>query len=198
MDPATERHHFVDKAGLIKAEILITPNEQVSGPFLISLDFDNPVLDIAQTVANLGAVMGGGPFSVGNHASIIVINSIGPAHPLVVAAWSLRLQHFRGRDGEGRDGNVVLLSEGLGGGGNLLGGLSADAERTIEAEEFAGGGLGLDDAVGHQGNAVAGVQFETGLLVLCLRGAAKGQARIQFRALRPIGLKLVPSARRLL
>lgn len=36
--------------------------------------------------------------------------------------------HLREREGEGQHGNVVLLSEGLSGGRNLLGGLSADLE----------------------------------------------------------------------
>ena len=52
-----------------------------------------------------------------------------------------------GREDQGQNGDVVLLSEGFGDGGNLLGGLSTHSAGTIEAEEFVAAG-GFGDAIG--------------------------------------------------
>ena len=73
----------------MKTEITIIPNQQVTAPFTIALEFDNPITDIGHTVKNVGAQMGGGPFSRGIHARETVSTSIGPSHPLVVVVFSL-------------------------------------------------------------------------------------------------------------
>jgi len=49
------------------------------------------------------------------------------------------------------DGDVVLLAEGLGGGGDVLGGEDGDAGGALEAEEFAILCAGFCYAVGDQG-----------------------------------------------
>jgi hypothetical protein len=80
---------FTAKLGFVKTEITIIPNQQVTAPFTIVLDFDSPILEIGNTVKNVGAQMGGGPFTVGTHARDSVGTSIGPSHPLVVVVFSL-------------------------------------------------------------------------------------------------------------
>lgn len=80
---------FLDKPGFIKTEITIVPNQQVTAPFTIALDFDNPISDIDNTVKGVGAQMVGGPFRRGIHARDTVDTSIGPSHPLVVVVFSL-------------------------------------------------------------------------------------------------------------
>lgn len=80
---------FTAKPGFVKTEITIIPNQQVTAPFTIVLDFDNPISEIGNTVKNVGAQMGGGPFTVGTHARDSVGTSIGPSHPLVVVVFSL-------------------------------------------------------------------------------------------------------------
>lgn len=81
---------FVPKDGFIKTEITIVPNQEVTAPFTIALEFDNPISEIGHTVKNLGAQMGGGPYTVGTHARETVSTSIGPSHPLVVVVFSLQ------------------------------------------------------------------------------------------------------------
>ena len=61
---------------------------------------------------------------------------------------ALRLQHLDGSVLEGEDGDVVFLSELLGGAGDLFGGLGGDGGGAVEAEELAGGRLGLYYAIG--------------------------------------------------
>jgi hypothetical protein len=73
----------------MKTEITIVPNQMVTAPFTICLDFDNPITDIGNTVKNASAVMGGGPFRRGIHARDTVGTSIGPSHPLIVVVFSL-------------------------------------------------------------------------------------------------------------
>ncbi len=60
--------------------------------------------------------------------------------------------------GHGDDGDVVLLAEGLHGVGDPHGGevFPEKFAGAVEAEEVPVGVLGLDDAVGDQGKAVAG------------------------------------------
>ena len=48
------------------------------------------------------------------------------------------MQDFGSGEGEGEDGDVVLLAEGLGSARYLFGGLIADGEGAVKAEEFAG------------------------------------------------------------
>jgi hypothetical protein len=85
----SEGTDFTEKPGFVKTEITIVPNQQVTAPFIIALDFDNPITDIGHTVKNVGAQMGGGPFWRGIHARETVSTSIGPSHPLVVVVFSL-------------------------------------------------------------------------------------------------------------
>jgi len=81
---------FPPKEGFVETEITIVPNQEVTAPFTIALEFDNPISDIAHTVKNVGAQMGGGPFTRGIHARETVSTSIGPSHPLVVVVYSLQ------------------------------------------------------------------------------------------------------------
>jgi hypothetical protein len=68
---------FPPKEGFVETEITIVPNQEVTAPFTIALEFDNPISDIAHTVKNVGAQMGGGPFTRGIHARETVSTSIG-------------------------------------------------------------------------------------------------------------------------
>jgi hypothetical protein len=81
---------FLSKEGFVETEITIVPNQEVTAPFTIALEFDNPISDIGHTVKNVGAQMGGGPFRRGIHARETVSTSIGPSHPLVVVVYSLQ------------------------------------------------------------------------------------------------------------
>jgi len=85
----SEGSDFTERPGFLKTEITIVPNQQVTAPFTIALEFDNPISDIGHTVKNVGAQMGGGPFRRGIHARETVLTSIGPEHPLVVVVFSL-------------------------------------------------------------------------------------------------------------
>ena len=85
----SEGTDFIERPGFVKTEITIVPNQQVTAPFTIALDFNNPIADIGNTVKNVGAQMGGGPFTRGIHARETVSTSIGPSHPLVVVVFSL-------------------------------------------------------------------------------------------------------------
>jgi hypothetical protein len=80
---------FYKEDGFHMTEITITPNQQVIAPFVIVLDFDKPISKIGHTVRNIGAQLGGGPFTIGLHAKETVSTSIGPMHPLILVVWSL-------------------------------------------------------------------------------------------------------------
>jgi hypothetical protein len=86
---STKTFSYRDKEGLQETEITIAPNQPVTAPFTIVLEFDNPISQIGHTVKNVGAQMGGGPFTVGKHARESVLTSISPSHPLVVVVFSL-------------------------------------------------------------------------------------------------------------
>lgn len=60
---------------------------------------------------------------------------------------ALRLKYRDGNVLERKDGNVVFLSELLGGAGDLFGRLVGDGGGAFEAEELASGRLGLDYAI---------------------------------------------------
>ena len=77
---------------------------------------------------------------------------------------------------EGEDGDVVFLAEFLGGFGDLLGGLVADLAGSFESVEFALGVAGFEDAVGEEGEFVAGVELERFFGVFGGFGDAEGQA----------------------
>src|ERR1700728_4329504 len=80
---------------------------------------------------------------------------------------------------EGEDGDVVLLAVGLGGGGDLFSGLIADLAGAVEAKEIAGGGLGFDDAVGEQGDLIAGGELERGFGVVCIGNEAERDGGVE-------------------
>ena len=81
--------------------------------------------------------------------------------------WYSRVALVSGSDlaADGEDGDVVLLAEGLGGLGQKECGLLAQVADAIEAEKLAGGLPGLDDTVGEQENAIAGMEVEAGLFI---------------------------------
>jgi hypothetical protein len=81
---------FMPKEGFIQTDITIVPNQEVTAPFTIELDFDNPIADIAHTVKNVGTNNSGGPFRIGIHARETVSTGIGPSHPLIVGVFSLQ------------------------------------------------------------------------------------------------------------
>jgi hypothetical protein len=67
----------------------IVPNQSVPPPVRVALDFDHPIKEIATTIEGVGAVMGGGPFTVGSHAvSSPISPGIGPHNPLIVEVCS--------------------------------------------------------------------------------------------------------------
>jgi hypothetical protein len=73
------------------------------------------------------------------------------------------LQDFGAGEGEGEDSDVIFLAEVLRGAGDLFCGLAADGAGAIETVEFALGVAGFDDAVGEEGEGVAGSELESGL-----------------------------------
>ena len=73
-------------------------------------------------------------------------------------------------------GDVVCLAEALGYLGYVAGWFVADLLGAFEAEELAFGVGGFDDAVGEEGEAVAVVELEGGLLVFDAGDYAEGQA----------------------
>jgi hypothetical protein len=73
----------------VRTHIRIVPNQSVPPPVRVALDFDYPVSEIATTIENVGAMMGGGPFTVGLHAiSSPISPGIGPHNPLIVEVCS--------------------------------------------------------------------------------------------------------------
>src|ERR1035437_9786022 len=89
-------------------------------------------------------------------------------------------RHLLGRHGLGQPsyrehGNVVFLTEFLGGVGNIEGGLVAQVVDAVEAEEFAGGFAGFYYAVGEKKDAVAGVEVEADLVVVAVGQHAEWQ-----------------------
>jgi hypothetical protein len=84
----TEGTEFTEKPGFIKTEITIVPNQQVVAPFIIALEFDNPVTEIGHTVRGVAAQMLGGAFRVGTNARETVLTNLSPSHPLVVVVFS--------------------------------------------------------------------------------------------------------------
>jgi hypothetical protein len=72
-----------------------------------------------------------------------------------------------GEAGDGEDGDVVVLTEGDGGVGGLFGVGFGGEERleAFEAEDFAGGVAGFEEAVGVKGEAVVDVEVDGGFVV---------------------------------
>jgi hypothetical protein len=87
--PTDEAKHFVDTPGFMKTEIEIVPDQPVSPPFQVSLDFNNPVNSIGNMVLGLNMQMSGGLYRVGRHATTTVLMGIGPSNPLLVVVNSL-------------------------------------------------------------------------------------------------------------
>jgi len=71
-----------------------------------------------------------------------------------------------GDAGDREDGDVVVLAEGFGGGGDNGCGLRADGTGAFEAVELAGGVRGFDDPVGDQGKGTAGCEVEVNFCVV--------------------------------
>lgn len=73
----------------VRTHMRITPNQSVPPPIRVAVDFDHPVSEIATTIENVGAIMGGGPFTIGLHAvSSPISPGIGPHNPLIVEVCS--------------------------------------------------------------------------------------------------------------
>ena len=64
------------------------------------------------------------------------------------------------RKGQRKHSNIVFLPKGLRRGGDLCGGVGADFAGALEAEELAGRVRRFDDAVGDEGERVAGGKLE--------------------------------------
>jgi hypothetical protein len=86
--PPAQAINFEPTPGLIKTEIEITPDQAVSAPFQISMDFSNPVVGISNMVKGVNVTELGGDQSVGTHAMTTVHTGIGPSNPLVVVVTS--------------------------------------------------------------------------------------------------------------
>ena len=74
--------------------------------------------------------------------------------------------------------DVVLLAELFGGFGDCLRGLIADDLRALETEEFALLVRSLDNAIGDEGQPVAGSQIVVGFGIAAIRKNAQRQAGI--------------------
>lgn len=73
----------------VRSHMRVVPNQSVPPPIRIALDFDYPITEIATSVENAGAMMGGGPFETGRHAvSSPISPGIGPHTALVVEVCS--------------------------------------------------------------------------------------------------------------
>lgn len=74
----------------VRTHMRVVPNQAVPPPIRIALDFDYPVSNIGTTVENVGAISGGGPFTLGLHVISSPISSpgISPNHPLIVEVCS--------------------------------------------------------------------------------------------------------------
>jgi len=73
----------------VQSQMRITPNQSVPPPIRVAMDFDFPVKKVATVPENVGAFMGGGPFTVGTHViSSPVSPGIGPHHALIVGLCS--------------------------------------------------------------------------------------------------------------
>lgn len=77
---------------------------------------------------------------------------------------------------EDGDGDVVVLTPGLGGFGDLDGGLEAEGLGSVEAEEFVFGVGGFDDAVGDEGEGLVGGKMGFGVGVFGFAVDAEGEA----------------------
>ena len=73
----------------VRSRIRIVPNQSVPPPVSVALDFDHPISQIATTIENVGATVGGGPYTIGLHAvSSPISPGISPHNPLVVEVCS--------------------------------------------------------------------------------------------------------------
>ena len=66
---------------------------------------------------------------------------------------------------DSQDRYIVFLAEGLGGVGDVEGGLPCQVVDAVESKQLSGGLAGFDYSVGHEQDAVAGVQVEADFFV---------------------------------
>jgi len=96
---------------------------------------------------------------------------------------SICTQYLRRGEGEGENGDVILLAELLGSVCNLFCWLGGESRGPVEPEEFSSQVAGLDHAVGDDGEREANQAVELGYLyavigeVQKLRGAEPRRAR---------------------
>jgi hypothetical protein len=92
-----------------------------------------------------------------DHARFEVTFKVGIASaPAMAKPPRSHKQYLGRRKSQGQDSDVVLLSVGLGGGGDFFSGLGADGAGAFEAEELTLFVLRLDDAIGEECEFVAG------------------------------------------
>ena len=82
---------------------------------------------------------------------------------------------FYSGEGEGEDGDVIFLAEGLGGGSDLIGGLHADRARPVEAEKLSVV-LSFYDTVGEERELIVVGEVNGRFDVRGIRRNAQGQA----------------------
>ena len=86
------------------------------------------------------------------------------------------MPHLGSGEGEGKDGDVVFLAKLLCSAGDFFGRAAGDFLGAVEAVEFAARVVGFVDAVGEEGEGVAGGELKGGLGVRAVGGEAEGKA----------------------
>jgi hypothetical protein len=89
---------------------------------------------------------------------------------------SLRMEHLGRGEGERKNGDVVLLAEGLCSLGDGFGGLAADGGSAVEAEELAGCASGFDHPIGDKRQGISGSEPGQEFPIVSLRGNSERQA----------------------
>jgi hypothetical protein len=86
----SEKGLFFDSIACpVHTQVRIVPNQKISPPLTISLEFDNPVTNMAAKVEGANSGMAGGPFRNGIHAMTTVVSpGTGPNNPLIVEVCS--------------------------------------------------------------------------------------------------------------
>jgi hypothetical protein len=79
-----------DRSGFVETIITITPNQDVTAPVDLVLDFDKPVDRVGWWIVGAGSVLGGGPSSItsGKHTVQPIGTSFNQQHPLRVTVYS--------------------------------------------------------------------------------------------------------------
>src|SRR5580692_4070874 len=78
---------------------------------------------------------------------------------------TLRMEYLSGSEGEGEDGDVILLTVSLGSGCDLGGGKIGEGTGAFESEELAFKIAGFDDAIGDEDERIAGREGNGGFRV---------------------------------